>query len=431
MPISRMCWLGICLTRCARHACLIYCIWPRGHNREALVLLRPSDLLSMPERLMQKIKAGKHSRSASGAVGGPATGHGINYQINYGVFRALDLMLKVLSEPLSSPDICIEPRILSERGATKWDLEINPPGSLVEAKLHPTRGDILEWLDRVHEQTTSSPSKQFLFVYSKGGGLLLTSLGKLIRVAEEAGTDQETFHKLAKLENIAEGKSLLKRLGPTPHSVLRRMNLSSIPEDMLEHDIRFRATSLAGNDVGQRLREILYKRFADAVPKRTRFLVKELAEQVKENGLKLQAPPEVNFSGLPPQATITFSILQICPLGLPLEILAEATHCNVSQLEGDFSALLEKNILAIDAGLWRLAPLPSSPSEPGADDCASALKAVLAFIDKHKYDLIGRSQLHNAIALAKAFGPMRPEAVSGIFMTLDKPLKRLGDKQLC
>ena len=47
----------------------------------------------------------------SGAVGGPSTGAGLNYQINYALLRILRLFPEVLSFPIRNPFIRIEPRV--------------------------------------------------------------------------------------------------------------------------------------------------------------------------------------------------------------------------------------------------------------------------------------------------------------------------------
>jgi len=47
----------------------------------------------------------------SGAVSGPSTGAGLNYQINYALLRVLRLFPEVLSFPIRNPFIRIEPRV--------------------------------------------------------------------------------------------------------------------------------------------------------------------------------------------------------------------------------------------------------------------------------------------------------------------------------
>lgn len=47
----------------------------------------------------------------SGAVGGPSTGAGLNYQIDYALLRVLRLFPEVLSFPIRNPFIRIEPEV--------------------------------------------------------------------------------------------------------------------------------------------------------------------------------------------------------------------------------------------------------------------------------------------------------------------------------
>src|SRR5690348_19107 len=120
----------------------------------------------------------KPARGLPGAVGGPGTGRGMNFQTDYVVLKARDLISRRLTSPQKYRAIRIEPRVGRQGSATQWDLGIDPPGSLIEAKLNPTRADILDWLLRM-STAASSPESQFALVYSKGGGTLLQSLEKL------------------------------------------------------------------------------------------------------------------------------------------------------------------------------------------------------------------------------------------------------------
>src|SRR4051794_830004 len=83
-----------------------------------------------------------------GAVGGPSTGRGMNYQTDYAVLKALELIARSLCVPLRSWAISVEPRAAGPSGPTQWDLGVAAPRSLIEAKLNPTREEVLDWLDR-------------------------------------------------------------------------------------------------------------------------------------------------------------------------------------------------------------------------------------------------------------------------------------------
>jgi hypothetical protein len=86
----------------------------------------------MSKRLPQKENKSNPARSISGAIGGPSTGHGMNYQIDYGVFKTLDLISRALSAPHKPWAIRIEPRAVSQGALTRWDIGFEPPENLLK-----------------------------------------------------------------------------------------------------------------------------------------------------------------------------------------------------------------------------------------------------------------------------------------------------------
>ena len=107
-------------------------------------------------------------------MGGPSTGAGMNYQIDYDVHRALDVISRSLSAPHKQWAIRIEPRAVSKEALIRWDLAIDSPEELLSEAQTDTP-DILDWLDRVQTGESLLQRERFL-VYSKGGGLLLRML---------------------------------------------------------------------------------------------------------------------------------------------------------------------------------------------------------------------------------------------------------------
>src|SRR5690348_9560573 len=102
---------------------------PAEGAKVAARALTPRDV-----RMSKKRSRGASPRSAHGvpgAVGGPSTGRGVNYQIHYAVLKALDLISRSLCVPHKGWAIRVEPRAGVGAGATQWDLGIEPPGSLV------------------------------------------------------------------------------------------------------------------------------------------------------------------------------------------------------------------------------------------------------------------------------------------------------------
>src|SRR5579862_708187 len=94
-------------------------------------------------------KQQKKTYSQSGAVGGPATGAGLNFQVDFAVLQALERISHALVNPLDQGEISMEPRLISGKSVTCWDVRTTPPDTATEAKLRPKRDEILEWLDRV------------------------------------------------------------------------------------------------------------------------------------------------------------------------------------------------------------------------------------------------------------------------------------------
>ena len=107
----------------------------------------------------------------------------------------------------------MEPRVVGSEGATCWDIGTNPPDTLFEVKLNPTRGDFIEWLTRVAAEAPLSPDRAFILVYSKCGGTLLTALNRVLAVAVEAAGDAGTFQQLLDWEQVHDAREILTRLG--------------------------------------------------------------------------------------------------------------------------------------------------------------------------------------------------------------------------
>jgi hypothetical protein len=148
-------------------------------------------------------------KQPSGAAGGSGTAHGMNYQVEYGVLHALDLIAMAPCLPHKRAAISIEPREVAGSSATAWDLGITPPPILVEAKLNPGREDMVELLDRIGLRASQPGTVKFRLVHSTGGGRLLNSLRQLLRIAKESGRDEQKFNNLVGLEEIQEADEIL------------------------------------------------------------------------------------------------------------------------------------------------------------------------------------------------------------------------------
>jgi tetratricopeptide (TPR) repeat protein len=369
----------------------------------------------------------KRASIVSGAVGGPSTGAGLNYQINYALLRLLQIFPEVLSFPARNPAIRLEPRELDGATVTRWDAGFENPREVAEVKLNPTMEDLDQWVERSRAHGGHDGGK-FVLVYSKGSVRRLVALNHLIRVAHESGSDAAKFKALIELEDIRDADAFLSNLGPEPQTLLAKMKLLHLPDQVLDGQIDFCCAVLAGQEYGRRLRDMLFARIAEAIPLRATLPVRDLIKTAIDDGIHLNSTPEVDVPGLPDEIRDAVLLLNKCPVSVPVEILANAVGSTTEALSG----LLEhaRGAVLAGEGEWKLAPLPVAlPHAPG-DLCARGLKAVLSFIDKNRYHDKGRNQVHNAIALARICAHVHPESVARVFITIDKPLKAWGDKHL-
>lgn len=372
----------------------------------------------------------KAKGARSGAVGGPSTGHGMNYQIEYAVLLALELISQALGAPYKRFDLRVEPREPGPSGSTEWDLGIGPPETLVEVKLNPTRADMLDWLGRSAQAAQHLADHRFRLLYSRGGGPLLLSIRKMIRIAGEAAGDPDRFRDLVALEKVKESDVILGRLGQAPHLALRQMETENAPEDLLSRSVRVLARQLAGESGLRPLIDQLFHRLSRAVEDRASVPIRELIADLRGRGLELQAPPELD-PDLPVPAAAALAILQTCPTGLPPEVLAQAVPCAGDVLEDNLQWLAREGALRREGAGWTANRLPARVMPRDTPDIlARALEALLAYVETHRHGEAGRGQVRNAIELARACAGPRPKAAQRVFGVVEKHLKRTGDKHL-
>src|SRR5438270_1530449 len=94
------------------------------------------------------------------------------------------------------------------------------------------------------------------------------------------------------------------------------------------------------------------------------------------------------------------SILLVCPMGLPLQVLSQATEVSCDGLRAMLSERLE---LVSEAGdLWSIkdkSQVIANASSP--DLLADAFEALLLYIQRHKQEPTAWSQADNALELGK------------------------------
>jgi hypothetical protein len=86
---------------------------------------------------------------------------GVDYQLDYAVYHALALMAKQLAAPHEDLSITIEPRQLHAQSTTRSDIRVSSTENSAELKLHPTRGDVLEWINRVADDPSMENTNLF------------------------------------------------------------------------------------------------------------------------------------------------------------------------------------------------------------------------------------------------------------------------------
>ena len=372
----------------------------------------------------------RRARKTSGAVGGPATGRGMNYQVHYGMRQTLDLIAVALVAPHQAASIWVEPRVVTGDDITTWDFGATPPGSLTEAKLSPTRVEIVDWVQRAARKAADGGMTLFRLVYSRGGGPTLEAMMQLIRIAKEAQGEDRDFQELLGHENARNATDMLERLGSVPAAILKTLSVEHIPEVILEDDLTFRARCLAGSDA-DRLRQLLFEKISLAVSQRARISIRTFIDDIASARITLQPPPCPPPSGLSPEVWATLITLQHCPTPLPTQVLADAQMSALDGFERALKPLTENGVLIAESGLLSLAPSPVSFREGNVPAILSkSLRALLDFIRRNGRTKISRRQVQNAVSLARACAQKEPTTVANAFRWLDKNLKDLGDKHL-
>lgn len=133
---------------------------------------------------------------------------------------------------------------------------------------------------------------------------------------------------------------------------------------------------------------------------------------------------------LVPEERAAAALLGVCPDALPLEVIARGA--GTSDVRATLSRLVAKDFVSVDGGCAVLLDraVEGIPTFSGGV-AASALEAILDFVAHHYRDALGKSQLMNAVTLARATDMNVASAqVSRAFRVLHPLLKAHGDKRL-
>jgi tetratricopeptide (TPR) repeat protein len=380
----------------------------------------------------EKRASKERKKSESGATGGAALGGGVTYQINCAIVLALEKIAEVLAEPTEERRISIEPRTVSQNGpVTRWDFSVDEPDIVTEAKINPTRSDILEWLAHVRLGAHQNPDRCFRVIFARSTTPVLRSLERLKKIALEACGNREKMSDLVSAEQIRDADEILKILGDHSEIILPRILLESLDEPSLQREIRLTLGALVQTGESERLYEHLYTKFQTNMSIRQTFKVSDLIAEGNAIGITFRPYHRVGTDNLDARLRAVFFILQTCRAGIPVGLLAKMTEQSVENLEQSIAPYLARGTLRNDAGLLMLTFLAAPvQNQEGSTVLSFALKHMIQFIQENKGTNGERQQLINGISLAKSCERTHPEIACRLFLTLDKPLKCLGNKRL-
>ena len=386
----------------------------------------------MTKNTIQQPRCRQRRKVESGATGGSAVGAGVTYQVNCAIFLALEKISEVLAEPTEERHLTIEPRVISGGTVTRWDISVDCPEAVIEAKLNPTRADVLEWLDRINEGSGQSGERHFRLMYGHGGSSLIRSIDRLRNIAVEAGGNRDKLDaRTALLQETRGTKEVLTRLTFSPETILRRIALDPFDDASLRRDIRLALGHLVESGAPQALYDLLFREFQTAMAERKTYRISELIACANTCGITFRPVRPLGARELPPILRAAFFILQTCKSGLPVELLADIVALPGDELLRSLNPYIDRCVVAHDHGTLRLSSLLSPiQHEDGASVLARAFEHVLSSIGQHKGSEAPRFQIPNVIALAKACQRAVPERICRLFLILDKPLKQLGNKKL-
>jgi tetratricopeptide (TPR) repeat protein len=208
------------------------------------------------------------------------------------------------------------------------------------------------------------------------------------------------------------------------------MKLVDLSETSLSEEIDLYCNVLAGADRSKQLRDFLFSRLAHGLPHRATVRVREVIEAAAALGLGLTPMPKITMQGLERELRDTLLLLSACPLPIPGEILANAVGATLETLRVQLTSSAVASSVLIEDEAWRMVPSPVPLPKADAALCEKGLRALLAFIGDHKYEIAGRKQVYNALAVAQICSLERPHEVARMFIVLDKAVKGLGDKHL-
>ncbi|MGI8730322.1 MAG: hypothetical protein ACR2LK_10100 [Solirubrobacteraceae bacterium] len=357
--------------------------------------------------------------------GGPGTFRGTDYQLGLAVLRTLELVHAQILAPTVTYAITVEALLLEDGTSEKWDFAVEPPPSVFEAKVNPTAADIRKFV----AGAATSAAKRIELVYGRRAGELHAALEQL-KLLRETSADPESLARFVAQAGSRE-QELAGLLADRAYVVLDRMKMTNLPETLLGGQIEHAAQALVGGHA-EALVAMLTMRYSSGAGKRHRYLIAELIAELVERDWRLYMPPPgAGVGELGPAPRAALLVLQRADAAVPLDVLAVAAETDPAALAPALEALADGGLLSQVNGAWTLCELPAQIGDARRDDIlGQALAALLEWIGINPQHPALDSALDAAVSLGREVFVAHPEVVAPSFRTLDKLLKRRGDKHL-
>ena len=359
------------------------------------------------------------------AAGGPATVGGVDYEIDCALADALEMVERLLIDPLCDGTLTPQARLGIGDELTAWDYG-GGTEMAVEAKGNATKDDAADWVERSRVAAGSPGERKFRLTYGEVTGGWEKVLSRYIALAAEAETD-ERLRELAEHDRLARPAWLT---APTV-SLLRRLELRHIAPSDIAHRLETHARTIFSGKPEAAL-PAMRQRLREAARKRQAVWASALLAVARGAGVE---PREMQARGLLDESDarrVIFFLLCRCENPLPLELLRDMLGPHAGGLDEAVASLVALRRAAPDVqGAFVLrqgAPVRTDP-ENGAAILDRLLQLLLSAIETGAPWAKQPTALRLACELCVSPGP-QPRTVATAFGALDKPLKDLGDVRL-
>jgi hypothetical protein len=362
------------------------------------------------------------------AVGGPATVSGVDFEIDCALFDALELVQAFLSDPLSDGVLRPQVRAGPASALTAWDYG-DASFMLVEAKRNAVSADVVEWLTRSTQACHALPGTRCRLVYGEATGTAVEAVDRLVKLTGEVESN-ERLRELAAHDRIPRADEFLGLMPDDAYSFLRRVELvHREPRTLVETLVaRARALFEANSDVVLALsRDLIRNAARDRGQVRASALVSKLrSSRCQPRNLAL--PIRLDETDA---AHVTVFLLSACGRRVPLALLAAVQKTDDRTLQDKLATLVERRIILMRDGVLELSPeCPRVAAADGASVLDRLLGHGLAALARGEA-WAHRAESVRAIAeMCSGLAPVVPARVATAFLTLDKPLKDVGDVAL-